>query len=240
VDLALTSPPYDELRLYGDHQEFDFNEVAVGITAVLATGGILVWVVGDQSVNGSESGTSFRQALAFKELGLNLHDTMIYAKNGPSYPSQDKYYQVFEYMFVFSRGKPKTVNLIRDRKNRWPEKWSAERSRRLKTGEIIHHKGHWRAEAEGVRFNIWEYNTGAGYSAENDIAYEHPAIFPYNLAIDHILSWSNPRDVVMDPMMGSGTTLVAAQSLGRRSIGIEIEEKYCALAVERLRQKPLC
>ena len=237
VDLVLTSPPYDSLRDYGG-QVWDFESVAESLLLSLMPGSVMVWVVGDETKNGSESGSSFRQALWFMEHGLNLHDTMIYAKNGPPYPSQNRYFQVFEYMFIFSKGEPKTVNLIKDRKNRWAGgKWSSGRSKRTKAGELTYDPQlDWNVKEFGVRFNIWEYNTGYGYSAEADYIYEHPAIFPPALAKDHIESWSNPNDIVLDPLMGSGTTLRAAKDLGRKAIGIEIEEKYCEIAAKRMSQ----
>jgi site-specific DNA-methyltransferase (adenine-specific) len=202
-------------------------------------GAILVWVVGDESQNGSESFTSIKQALFFREtLKLNAHDTMIYEKNGPAYPSKDRYYQIWEYMFVFSKGSPKTIHLLKDRKNRWAgQKWSTKRTRRDRMGNLK--DGEWAPDQGGdlgVRFNIWKYNVGHGYSSGEEIAYEHPAIFPKKLADDHILSWSNPGDIVLDPLCGSGTTLRAAKDLGRKAIGIEIEKKYCDIAIERLRQ----
>ena len=237
VDLVLTSPPYDDLRIYGG-QGFDFLAIAPLAVGILEDGSVLVWVVGDSSSNGSESGTSFSQALEFKRLGLSLHDTMIYEKSGPSYPTQDKYYQIFEYMFVFSKGKPRTTNLIKDRINRWyGQKWSKVRTRRNVRGELVAHT--WSAEEGkevGVRFNIWRYDVGAGHSAEDMLAHEHPAIFPLALAKDHILSWTNIGDSVLDPLMGSGTTLRAAKDLGRKAIGIEIEERYCEIAAKRMSQ----
>jgi len=240
VDLVVTSPPYDELRTYeGIKWDLEtFKQIASGLKDKLFDGSVIVWIVGDSSINGSETGNSYRQVLYFLDLGLNLHDTMIYAKNGPAYPSQDKYYQVFEHMFVFSKGKPKTINLIKDRFNRWAnQKWSAGRTRRNKEGELQYQDWYKNEGSQyGVRFNIWEYNVGYGYQAECNIAYQHPAIFPLDLAKDHISSWTNPGDIVLDPMSGSGTTLKAAKDLGRRSIGIEISEKYCQIAVERLRQ----
>ncbi len=237
VDLVLTSPPYDDLRVYGGHK-WDFPSVANKLPRILQDGGVLVWVVNDSTIDGSESCTSFKHALFFRDMGLNLHDTMIYEKNGPAYPSFDKYYQVFEYMFIFSKGKPKTTNLLDDRPNRWyGKKFSKIRSRRNREGKLKVQT--WLTDEGsdyGIRFNIWRYNVGAGYSSENDIAYEHPAIFPIQLARDHILSWSKPNDIILDPLVGSGTVLWASKELNRKCIGIEIEEKYCEIAAKRCSQ----
>lgn len=235
VDLAVTSPPYDNLRDYQGY-EFNFKSIARQLFRVTKQGGVVVWVIGDATINGSESGSSFRQALYFKDVGFNLYDTMIYEKNGPPYPSRDKYYQIFEYMFVLSKDRPKTFNPLKDRKNRWFEKWSPKRTRRNRNGKLIDSPHHWISGDYGVRFNIWKYNIGAGYSTKDKIAHDHPAIFPEKLAEDHIISWSNEGDVVLDPMCGSGTTCKMAKFTKRNFIGIEISPEYCKIAEDRLRQ----
>jgi len=237
VDLVVTSPPYDDIREYGGYS-FEFEFMAKELIRTLKKGGVIVWVVGDSTINESESGTSFVQALTFKKFGLNLHDTMIYKKNGPSYPSRNKYYQVFEYMFILSKGRPKTFNPIKDRKNKWyGQKFSSKRTRRTKAGELK--DGPWDISEGGpfgIRFNIWKYNTGAGYSTKDEIAYQHPAIFPEKLAEDHILSWSNEGEIIMDPMCGSGTTCKMAHLAKRKFIGIDINLDYCKIAEKRLAQ----
>ncbi len=236
VDLVITSPPYDNLRDYKGYS-FDFEGLAKELYRVIKDGGVMVWIVGDSIVDGSESGTSFKQALFFKEIGFNLYDTMIYEKNGSSFPDKTRYYQCFEYMFVLSKGIPKTKNLLCDRKNKWDGSWG-KRSRRNKEGELI--VGDKIPYQEyGIRFNIWRYNTGYGFTTKDEIAYEHPAIFPEALARDHILSWSNEGDVILDPMNGSGTTTKMAKLLKRNFIGIEISPEYCKIAEERLRQEIL-
>lgn len=238
VDLIVTSPPYDNLRTYNGYS-FDFEGTAKACCRLTNDGGVVVWVVGDSTINGSETGASFRQALFFKELGLNLHDTMIYAKNGPAYPAKNKYYSVFEFMFVFSNGPPKTFNPLKDRPNRWAgEKWSNKRTRRNREGVLK--DGEWSPEQGGkfgVRFNIWEYNVGHGFSCSDEIAYSHPAIFPERLASDHILSWSNKGETVLDPLCGSGTTLKMAEKYNRKWIGIELSEEYCAIGKKRIEKE---
>ena len=237
VQCVVTSPPYDDLRSYKDNPTFDLKGTITGLFRVLIDGGVVVWVVGDSTINGSESGTSFRQALLFMESGFNLHDTMIYMKNGPAYPSKNRYYSIFEYMFVFSKGAPRTINLIKDRENRWDGlKWSNKRTRRDREGTL--RESEWNPSQGGkygVRFNIWKYAVGHGYSTKDEIAYQHPAIFPEALAEDHIMSWSNKGDTILDPFAGSGTTLKAAHALNRNAIGIEINSEYVKIIKERLR-----
>ena len=242
IDLTVTSPPYDDLRTYNNNIDKTWGEdvwkpIIKELYRVTKKGGVVVWVVGDRTKNGCESGTSFKQALWFMECGFRLFDTMIYQKNGPAYPSNDKYFQIFEYMFIFSKDKVFTFNPIEDRFNKWyGKKFSKTRSRRKADGTVV--KTVWDKEQGGQygkRFNIWKYNVGAGYSTKDKIAFKHPAMFPEKLAEDHIISWSNEGDTVLDPFVGSGTTPKMAKKLGRRYIGIDISEEYCELARERIK-----
>jgi len=233
VDLVVTSPPYDNLRDYKGYN-FNFKDIANKLLYVLDSGGVCIWVVGDATINGSETGTSFKQALYFKEIGFNIHDTMIYEKNSMSMPDVVRYYQMFEYMFVFSKGKPKIINLLKDKRNRWAGSSNfGEKSNRKKDGSLVS-GGKLVVGEYGVRGNIWKYNTGKGYTTKDDYAFAHPAMFPEKLSRDQIVSWSNKNDVVLDPMCGAGTTCKMAEATGRRWIGIEISEKYCEIAAKRI------
>jgi len=239
VDLVLTSPPYDNLRDYQDYS-FDFEGIAKELFRVIKQGGVMVWVVGDMMVDGSETGTSFNQAIYFKEIGFNLHDTMIYKKNGISFPNPLRYHQCFEYMFVFSKGQPKTVHLIEDRKNSLAGEVKNGRWERQKSGKIkLRAKENYSMKEVGARWNIWEYEIGYNKSTKDKLAFEHPAMFPEALAADHIKSWTNEEDLILDPFNGSGTTTKMAKLLKRNFIGIEISPKYCKIAEERLRQEIL-
>jgi len=233
IDLTVTSPPYDNLRTYGGHS-WDFEGVAQQLWRVTKPGGVAVWVVNDATVDGSETGTSFRQALRFMEIGFRLHDTMIYQKTaGGIKGSNFCYLQGFEYMFVLAKSRPKSINLLRDRKNVAPPGNKIERTGRLKSGEkkteLVTRKEY------GVRWNVWSVSVGGGV-ADDEVAFNHPAIFPEALARDHILSWSNEGDTVLDPFSGSGTTAKMAKLMGRQFIGIEVNPEYCEIAEERLRQ----
>jgi len=229
VDLTVTSPPYDNLRTYNGYS-FDFEAVAKELFRVTAQGGVVVWVVGDATIKGSETGASFRQALYFKELGFNLHDTMIYIKNQLAFPDSNRYYGAFEYMFVFSKGSPKSFNPIRDRKNvsagrivngNERKKDGSLKKVRPCAGNVIHEYG--------VRWNYWlMYNQSRGLNTK------HPASFPEQLANDHIISWSNEGDLVYDPFMGSGTTAKMAILNKRNWIGSEISEEYCKIIERRI------
>jgi len=231
VDLVVTSPPYDSLRIYKGYH-FCFDDIANSLFRILKSGGVLVWIVADQVENGSESGTSFYQALYFKSIGFNLHDTMIYEKSGIPFPEQNRYNQSFEYMFIFSKGKPTVFNLIKEPTLLDSRKKSFSTFRQ-KDGTTTENEYALNRPTR-LRTNVWKYATGYGHSATDNIAYQHPAIFPKQLAADHILSWSNPDNIVLDPMTGSGTTCVAAKKLGRSYIGIDISEKYCEIARQRL------
>lgn len=233
IDLTVTSPPYDNLRDYKGYT-FDFETIAKQLYRITKPGGVVVWVVGDATINGSETGTSFRQALYFKDVcGFSLHDTMIYKKKASVFPNTNRYYQAFEYMFVFSKGRPKTVNLIKDRRNLCSGR-AISGTDRQKDGTFMPRRKGKIISKLGVRFNIWEYPTGWSNSTRDEIAFQHPAVFPEQLAADHIISWSNPGDIVLDPMCGSGTTCKMALKLGRRFIGIDIAEEYCEIARKRV------
>ena len=229
VDLTVTSPPYDGLRDYNGYS-FPFEEIARELFRVTKPGGVVVWVVNDATVNGSETGTSFRQALFFKDIGFNIHDTMIWKKESCAFPESTRYYPNFEYMFVLSKGAPKTVNLIADRKNIWGGA-AVHGTFREKDGTLHSRSSTWKevvCKDYGVRFNVWEITT------EKNNKTGHPAVFPLRLAGDHIRSWSNEGDLVYDCFLGSGTTALAAERLNRHFIGSEISSEYYAVAYERI------
>jgi len=234
VDLVVTSPPYSQLRDYTGYG-FDFEATSKQLHRIVKPGGVIVWVVGDQTTKDGECGTSFRQALHFQSLGFNIHDTMIYKKNAIPYPDIYRYYACFEYMFVFSKGMPKTFNPLKDRKNKHANMKVSGTERKVdgslkekpckKRGAVI--------KEYGYRWNVWDYNVGICNYGDRAIA-AHPATFPMALAKDHILSWSKPGDIVLDPMAGAGTTLLMAKETGRNYIGIEISEEYIDLINYRL------
>lgn len=232
VDLTVTSPPYDGLRSYNGYS-FPFEEITKELFRITKNGGVVVWVVGDATIKGSETGTSFRQALYFKEVGFKLFDTMIYAKPPRGAVGNNKtYWQTFEYMFILSKGNPKTINLINDRKNK-ESREGDNGTKRLENGDLIKIKRGGYSEY-GRRTNIWEYGIGKGQSTKDNIAFDHPAIFPEQLANDHILSWSNEGDLVYDPFAGSGTTGKMAIINKRKCIMSEISSEYCEIIKKRL------
>jgi len=235
IDLTVTSPPYDNLRTYNGFS-FNFEEVAKELYRITKDGGVVVWVVGDATINGSETGTSFRQALYFKEIGFNLHDTMIYAKRNPMpiTPKAIVYRPCFEYMFVFSKGKPKTFNPLMIEAITAGTKVRA--STRQKDGSIKEPTGKRETQEFIRRTNIWEYKVGMNQTTKDKVAFEHPAPFPEQLAKDHIISWSNPRDLVFDPFSGSGTTAKMALLNNRNYIGFELDKHYCEIANERIQK----
>lgn len=229
VDLVLTSPPYDDLRKYHGYS-FEFEYVAKDIVRVLKSGGVCVWIVADATHAGSESGTSFRQALFFKKLGLRLHDTMIWNKTWAFDGAKTRYANVFEYMFILSKGAPKTFNPIADRPNKSAGR-DATGTRRLVSGKTVANAKGKIIKATGKRFNIWDIFPVMSQKERCG----HPAPFPISLARDHIHSWTNEGDLVLDPFAGSGTTIVAAKELNRRGIGFEISPEYVAICNKRLK-----
>lgn len=237
IDLTVTSPPYDNLRSYNGYS-FDFENVAKELYRVTKPGGVVVWVVADETKNFCESLSSFKQAIYFVDVcGFKLLDTMIYAKKSyaPAYPTMRRYAQTFEYMFVFVKGhKPKTFNPIKT------EKEASSISKKEKTSTYRQKDGSVRIKRVKLdnllkdECNVWVYDVGYMKSTKDKLAFEHPAVFPEALAQDHILSWSNPGDIVLDPFMGSGTTAKMALLNNRRFIGFEISSKYVEIANQRL------
>jgi len=226
IDLTVTSPPYDNLRKYNGYQ-WDFKKTARELFRITKEGGVVVWIIADATVKGTETGTSFEQALFFKKCGFHLHDTMIWEKTG-MLPTQDRYYNIFEYMFIFSKGKPKAMNFICDHKTtaggRIQKKDACinKGKQQIGTGTFVR-------KDFSRRTNIWRIAIGKNAETKG-----HPAPFPEQLAKDHILTWSNPNDIILDPFMGSGTTAKMALSCNRRFIGFEISEIYCEMAERRI------
>lgn len=233
IDLTVTSPPYDNLRDYHSYI-FDFDAIAAQLWRVTKLGGVVVWIAGDATIDGSETGTSFRQALGFMKLGFNLHDTMIYQKlvPVPQYKCK-RYYSEFEYMFVFSKNAPQVCNYImiptispgRENKDVRLQRNPDNTVKRKKRIKIKHTK---------IAGNVWVYD--AANLATDTISRRHSARFPESLARDHIISWSNPSDIVLDPMIGSGTTAKVAMQTSRHYLGFDISQKYVELARRRVKE----
>ena len=229
VDLVVTSPPYDNLRKYNGFN-YDFEGVVKELFRIIKNGGIIVWIVNDATINGCETCTSFKQALYFVSIGFNLLDTMIWCKDGGgAIGSKYCYTQNFEYMFIFCKGKPKTVNLIKDKINLSFGKDRSGVGRRKQNGEFKIEKRK-PNEKMSKRNNWWLY-----VPRKEDGSSFHPAVFPKQIIKDHIKTWSNEGDIVLDPFMGSGTTAKAAIELNRKYIGFQISKEYCELANEYLK-----
>lgn len=238
IDLTVTSPPYDNLRKYNGFS-WDFEGIANELYRVTKDGGVVVWIVGDATVKGSETGTSFIQALYFKEIGFNLHDTMIYRKLNPMPLTHNRYDPEFEYMFVFSKGKPNTFHPIMIECSTAGSLYNYSK-RKSSSSKESGGAGRNRNEIKVTnkykrRGNIWGYTIGNHKSTNDSIAFQHPAIFPERLAEDHILSWSNSGDTVLDPFMGSGTTAKMALLNNRSFIGFELSKEYCDIANKRIK-----
>jgi site-specific DNA-methyltransferase (adenine-specific) len=237
IDLVVSSPPYDDLRDYENGLIWDyevFKKIAKNLYRIIKNGGVIAWVVGDKTENGNKSSTSFKQALYFQHIGFNLYDVIIYEKTGTAPPHPNRYFNAFEYIFILSKGKIGTVNLLKDKINKWGgfETYS-EITRREKDGSLTV-KEKKIVKEYGVRTNIWKYTNGRGFTTKDKIAHNHPAIFPEKLAEDNILSWSNEGDVVLDIFGGSGTTAKMSILNDRKWIYFEKVEKYCNIASERL------
>ena len=238
VDLTVTSPPYDNLRTYNnslDWGEHVWKPVLQELFRVTKKGGVVVWIVGDATIKGSETGTSFKQALYAKEIGFNLHDTMIYQKSGMgACGSNSAYWQSFEFMFVLAKSHLQAFNPIIDRVNVKPPSKKIETTTRRSQEKNRTIRRLVEKKELGKRFNVWQYHTGMNRSTTDRIAFQHPAIFPEKLAEDHILSWSNEGDTVLDCFMGSGTTGKMALLNNRKFIGIEKDAGYFEIARQRL------
>ena len=228
AQLVVTSPPYDELRDYNGYS-FPFEDIAQELYRVTADGGVVVWVVGDR-IRGGRSLTSFRQALTFQEIGFSAHDIMIYQKKNTPFMRSNAYTNAYEFMFVLSKGKPATFNPLKVPTARH----GMELLTHNKLPDGINKKKRGELKKEKTRTNIWSYAVGLGGTTRDKIAFQHPAVFPEKLAEDHILSWSKPGDLVLDPMCGSGTTGKMALLHGRDFIGIDISREYIDIARQRL------
>jgi len=229
LDMTVTSPPYDNLRDYNGFM-FEFGNIAQQLYRITKRGGVVVWVVGDAVKKGNKTLTSFRQALSFQEAGFNIHDVMIYKKKNTPFMRSNAYTNCYEFMFILSKGSPKTFNPLKE-----PTKRNGfEMLVYNKKADGVNKKILKELKTEKTKNNIWEYAVGLGGSTKDKEAFQHPAVFPEKLASDHISSWSNKGDIVFDPFAGSGTTCKMAKKLGRKYIGCDISEEYVALARARI------
>ena len=234
VHMVVTSPPYDNLRTYKGFK-LDINILIDELFRVISPGGICCWITGDASLDWSETGTSMRTALKFMDKGFKLYDTMIYEKAGIQKPTTIRYYQCWEYIYVFSKGKPRVFNPLKDRPNKYAgETCRGKLTSRQKDGSLKESFERKVIPPFSMRRNIWKYAVGRQNSTADERAFDHPAIFPEKLAKDLIMSWSNVGDTILDPFNGSGTTTKMAQYLLRQFIGIDISEVYCEIARSRL------
>ena len=230
IDMIITSPPYDNLRTYNGYQ-FDFDKLSLELFRIIKPGGVMVWIVGDATINGSETGTSFKQALRFMDVGFRLHDTMIWKKSGFTATGSLKvrYAPVFEYMFILSKGAPKSFHPIKDRKTRCGGSSRNHWTIRQRNGLTKPVSKRMVINEYGQRYNIWDVSAQKSHKDSS-----HPSSFPEQLICDHIISWSEEGDLVYDPFMGGGTTAIACMRTSRRYIGSEISAEYCEIASKRI------
>jgi site-specific DNA-methyltransferase (adenine-specific) len=244
IDCTITSPPYDDIRNYNkkikglsdefNGYSFPFEQIAKELYRVTKKGGIVVWVVNDATHSGSETLNSFRQALYFKEIGFKMHDTMIYRKLNPMPNSGTRYQQMFEYMFVLSKGSPKTTNIsLRERSNKCEDKRTYRKKKFSRNQDGDFNKNDYYVKEMVPDYNVWDFYVGWGNTTKDDVAFEHPAIFPEELVKRHIESWTNEGDLVYDPFMGSGTTSKMCLITKRNYIGSELSNEYCEIEKKR-------
>ena len=231
VDLVVTSPPYDNLRDYNGY-EFCFSAIANELYKVIKPGGVVVWIVGDK-INGGRSLTSFKQCIHFQEIGFCVHDVMIYQKKNTPFMRSNAYTNCYEFMFILSKGKPKTFNAITENTVRSGFEMVVQN----KKSDGVNNKVLKELKKEKTKTNIWQYAVGMGGTTSDKIAFKHPAVFPEKMAYDHILSWSNKGDLVFDPMCGSGTTCKVAAKAGRRFLGVDISQDYIDIAMQRMEKR---
>ncbi|MCL2185226.1 MAG: site-specific DNA-methyltransferase [Treponema sp.] len=231
IDLTITSPPYDELRNYNGFS-FNIDNIIKELYRITKTGGVVVWVVGDKIKKGNRTLTSFKHALAFQQAGFNVHDVMIYKKKNTPFMRSNAYTNCYEFMFIFTKGSPKTFNPLMEKTVRN----GLEMAVFNKGPDGKNKKTLVELKKEKTKNNIWEYAVGLGGTTNDKIAFKHPAIFPEQLAEDHILSWTNPDDIVFDPMCGSGTTCKMALLNNRNYLGCDISIEYVTNAKLRIKQ----
>lgn len=228
IDLIVTSPPYGNMRDYG-HKKFLFQLIAKELVRCLKIGGVIVWICNDETLKGSETLMSFKQAYSFIENGLRLHDTMIWKKPNPVPTQSNRYQQAFEYMFILSKGKPKIFNPIKIKSKHAGTQVKKHRAK--KQGHKYNNEGNYTVNDYKMIDNVWEIANTKNKSG-------HPAIFPLELAKKHILTWSNEGDLIYDPFLGSGTTIIAASELKRNFLGSEINRQYYDYAASKINTAP--
>ena len=247
IDCTVTSPPYDDIRNYNkkikglsdefNGYSFPFEEIAKELFRVTKKGGVVVWVINDATHKGSETLNSFRQALFFKEVGFRMHDTMIYRKLNPMPNAGKRYQQMFEYMFVLSKGSPKTTNIsLRERSNKCEDKRTYRKKKFSRNKDGDFNENDYYVKEMVPDYNIWDFYVGWGNTTKDDVAFEHPAILPEELAKRHIESRTNEGEMIYDPFMGSGTTSKMSILSNRNYIGSELSEEYCIIESKRLSQ----
>jgi hypothetical protein len=246
IDMVCTSPPYGKIRKSSSYcSDYDFKAIALELLRVVREGGVVAWNIDDQVIRGGESGVRYEQALYFRDIGFLIDDSLVIAKHGPSFPSTTRYHQIWEMVFILrkkgKKGCVKTFNPIMDRKNKCLEGSWGQPTARGVDGVLRPGKRRTEVNEEGARFNVWYVNKGKGFSVLNgdNFAYQHGAIMSESLAEDLIRSWSNPGDWILDPFVGSGTTLKMALSLGRHAVGIDVSPESCAMAQERVKRQIL-
>lgn len=239
IDMTITSPPYDDLRDYKGYH-FPVEEIAAGLFQKTKSGGVVIWVVGDRTLNGGETLTSFQHAITFQKAGFKVHDTMIYAKNNPI-PSDcgKRYRQCFEYMFCFSKGQPKTFNPI-TQTIKQEKAFKSFRITKVGRNDLAHdHVAPKERKVDNIFYygdtEVFYYNVGTS-SSKDKVAFDHPAIFPEQLVEDQIKTWTDAGDLVYDCFMGSGTSAKIAHLTGRNWLGSEVSADYINIAQRRLEQ----